>query len=232
VYGVAEDEGEVRFLSGSVSNDKRDFILNPRTGVYRFVRLKFAGGFLGGDADFYTVSTSLQRYWALPRNDVVAVRLRMGYGSAFGQSRVAPIEDRFFAGGSNSVRGYVNNGLGPKIVDPDTGEFVPTGGNALLLTNVELRFDIPVLSKINITGAAFFDGGNVWEDIKDISFDDFRIFKSKSDVDINDYRYGVGVGIRYNTPIGPIRLDYGIPIKVEEGQSENGRFYLALGQTY
>ena len=117
-------------------------------------------------------------------------------------------------------------------MDPETGERLPTGGNALLLTNLELRFSIPVLSRINISGAAFFDGGNVWEDVEDISIGAFKPFKSSSDVTINDYFYGIGLGIRYNTPVGPIRLDYGIPLKTLEGESDKGLFYLALGQTF
>jgi outer membrane protein insertion porin family len=106
------------------------------------------------------------------------------------------------------------------------------GGNALLLTNLELRFDIPVLSRINFTGAIFFDGGNVWQNAADIKISDFKLLKSSSDVDINDYRYSVGLGIRYNTPVGPIRLDYGVPLKVEDGVSDKGRFNLSLGQIF
>jgi outer membrane protein insertion porin family len=231
-FGVLEDEGEVRFFTGSLSHDKRDFILNPQTGTYRFVRLKFAGGFLGGDGDFYTTSASSQWYWRLLRGDVFAIRVRVGYGDRFGQSETVPIEDRFFAGGVNSVRGYENNSLGPRLVDPTTGEWIATGGTVLLLTNAELRFNIPILSRINISGSLFFDGGNVWDDLSDLKWKDFRLFAKDSDVDVTDYRYGVGLGIRYNTPIGPIRLDYGIPIKVESGQSDKGLFYLALGQTF
>ena len=89
-----------------------------------------------------------------------------------------------------------------------------------------------MLSKINFTGALFFDGGNVWEDAADIKISDFKLIKSSSDVDVNDYRYAVGMGIRYNTPVGPIRLDYGVPLKVEEGVSDKGRFHLSLGQIF
>jgi outer membrane protein insertion porin family len=235
-----EKEEESRFFTNSYSNDRRDFLLNPRTGVYRFLRLKFAGGFLGGDQDFYTASASSQWYFPMGRFDVLALRVRVGYGDHFGQSTVVPIEDRYFAGGSNSVRGYPNNSLGPKVldangdpvIDESTGNPIPAGGNALLLTNLELRFGIPVLSRINISGAAFFDGGNVWESVEDISLSDFKPFKNSSEVTINDYFYGIGLGIRYNTPIGPIRLDYGIPLKTAEGDSDKGLFYLALGQTF
>jgi outer membrane protein assembly complex protein YaeT len=227
-----EEETETRYVTTSLNDDRRDFILNPRTGVYRFARVKFAGGFLGGENDFYTISVASQWYWQLLRGDVVALRVRAGYGDRFGQSEVVPIEDRYFAGGGNSVRGYENNSLGPKYVDEETGNTVPRGGNALLLTNLELRFDIPVLSRINFTGAMFFDGGNVWEDASDIKASDFSLLKGSGDVDINDYRYSVGLGIRYNTPIGPIRLDYGVPLKVEEGESDKGRFHLSLGQIF
>ncbi|MCK5620609.1 MAG: outer membrane protein assembly factor BamA [Candidatus Krumholzibacteria bacterium] len=232
VFGRPADESQVRYITNSYSHDKRDFILNPHKGIYRFLRLKLAGGILGGTEDFYTASASSQWYWPLLRSDVLALRVRAGYGDHYGQSEVIPIEDRYFAGGSNSVRGYENNSLGPKIVNEETGEFLPLGGRALLLTNIEFRFEIPVLSRINISGAAFFDGGNVWEDPKNIKISDFQLVKSDSDVDINDYRYGIGLGIRYNTPVGPIRLDYGVPLKVEEGQSDNGLFYLSLGQTF
>lgn len=231
-FGELEDEGEVRFITGSLSDDRRDFILNPQTGTYRFARLKLAGGILGGDADFYTASASAQWYWRLLRGDVFAVRVRAGYADYYGQSERVPIEDRFFAGGANSVRGYENNSLGPKLVSPTTGEYVPTGGTVLLLTNAELRFNIPILSKINISGSAFFDGGNVWDGASGIRWDHFRLFKKDSDVELEDYRYGIGLGIRYNTPIGPIRLDYGLPLKVETDVSDKGLFYLALGQTF
>ena len=231
-FGETDSETESRFITNSYSNDRRDFLINPRTGVYRFLRLKFAGGIMGGDNDFYTASLFSQWYFPVATRDVLALRVRVGYGDYFGQSTSVPIEDRYFAGGSNSVRGYPNNSLGPRVVDPETGVVQPVGGNGLLLTNLELRFTIPVFSRINVSGAAFLDGGNVWESFEDVTFSDFKPFKSSADVTINDYFYGVGVGIRYNTPIGPIRLDYGVPLKTLEGESGNGIFYLALGQTF
>jgi outer membrane protein insertion porin family len=200
--------------------------------VPRFARSKFAGGWLGGDADFYTASATSVWYFPFAARDAFAVRVRAGYSDKFGQSVQVPIEDRFFAGGSNSVRGFANNSLGPTTVDETTGEVFPAGGNAILLTNLEMRFSLPVLSRINISAAAFFDGGNVWQDWKDVTWSDFKPFKNSGDVSINDYFYGIGLGIRYNTPVGPIRLDYGVPLKTLEGDSDKGLFYLALGQTF
>jgi len=195
--------------------------------------VKLAGGILGGDNDFYTLSSSAQWYWPVFSGEVFAVRVRAGYADYFGGSSEVPIEDRFFAGGGNSVRGYDNNSLGPTtVLNQETGDFAPAGGQVLLITNAELRFPIPLLSRINITGAAFFDGGNVWENARAIHMTDFELVKSKSDVDVTDYRYGTGIGIRYNTPVGAIRLDYGIPLKVDETTSDKGQFHLSLGQIF
>jgi outer membrane protein insertion porin family len=232
-FGAPEERSTSRFATASVSHDRRDFVLNPRTGTYRFLRVKLAGGILGGDNDFYTLSSSVQWYWPVFSGEVFAVRVRAGYADYFGGSSQVPIEDRFFAGGGNSVRGYENNSLGPTtVLNEETGDFAPAGGQVLLITNAELRFAIPLLSRINITGAAFFDGGNVWENANAIDMTDFELVKSKHDVDVSDYRYGTGVGIRYNTPVGAIRLDYGVPLKVDETTSDKGRFHLSLGQIF
>ena len=65
-----------------------------------------------------------------------------------------------------------------------------------------------------------------------MSFSDFQLFKNQDDVTQEDYRYSVGLGIRYNTPLGPIRLDYGVPLVVEPGASAKGRFHFSLGQIF
>jgi outer membrane protein insertion porin family len=212
--------------------------LDPRTGGFRDLGLVIAGGVLGGDNDFYMVNTTLQRYWSITPTRVFAVRVRLGYGDSYGQSPEVPVENRFFTGGGNSVRGYDENSIGPRepvesVVDGNT-VVTPTvvGGRVFMLTNVELRFSLPFVSRWHFSGAVFADGGNVWRDPESVSFSDFRIFQSEDDVVQEDYRYGVGLGIRYNTPLGPIRLDYGIPLTVEAGMSGSGRFHFSLGQIF
>lgn len=222
-----------RIASGSISHDKRDFILNPRRGSYRILRLEGAGGFLGGDNDFYTSSASLQHYYPIGSSVVLAWRVRGGYADAFGDSKEVPVENRFFAGGGNSVRGYDENSLGPRSVQGDQSTNpVPIGGRVLLLTNLELRYPIPLLSRINVSGAVFVDGGNVWRGAQSVKPSDFRLYADKSDVRVQDYRYGVGVGLRYNTPVGPIRVDFALPVKRDEFSDDKGRFHINLGQIF
>jgi outer membrane protein assembly factor BamA len=107
-----------------------------------------------------------------------------------------PFPERFFAGGVSSHRGFPDNQAGPR--DLLTG--FPVGGKALLMHNTELRF--PLLGD-NIAGVFFHDAGNVYERFSDISF-------RFSQRDLKDFNYmvqAVGFGIRYRTPIGPVRLD-------------------------
>ena len=106
----------------------------------------------------------------------------------------------------------------------DSGEF-------LLVTNAELRFPFPFLSKYRFSLAAFVDGGNAWEDITNVSWKSFRPTAPRDEVDQQDYWYSAGMGVRYNTPVGPIRLDVGFPIKKDE-LTENYRFHLSLGQIF
>ncbi len=235
-----EDPGvksTTRVLTTMLSYDKRDFILNPRRGIYRSIRLQFAGGPLAGDNDFYTISGSIQRYLN-KKGVVLALRGRVGFADAFGDSkdRGVPIENRYFAGGGNSVRGYPEAGLGP-VADPVGAPSVfqggtVIGGRVLLLTNAELRFPLPYLSRLRLTGAIFVDGGNVWSSLRSVRFRHFRLVVDEDDVIQQDYRYSVGFGIRYNTPVGPIRLDYGIPIKREPGMDQTGRIHISLGQIF
>jgi outer membrane protein insertion porin family len=107
-----------------------------------------------------------------------------------------------------TVRGYEQDTLGPEGSDGN-----PTGGNAFLMGNVEIRSS---LGK-GIGIAAFLDGGNVWIKAKDINPGDFK--------------YTTGLGLRYNTPVGPIRLDYGHKLHREEGKSR-GELHFSIGHTF
>lgn len=102
-----------------------------------------------------------------------------------------------------------------------------TGGRVLLLTNVEARF--PLFWRLS--GAIFMDGGNVWanpSDIKLTNFDPGRTFAEDS-----DYRYSFGGGIRFRTPVGPIRIDYGRKLRLSSNDAnDKGRFHFSLGQAF
>ncbi|MEJ2722703.1 MAG: outer membrane protein assembly factor, partial [bacterium] len=224
-----------RLIASTVSHDTRNFIMDPRSGGYRELRLDLAGGLLGGDNDFYSANTALQKYWPWSRS-VVAVRARIGYASAYGGSKDTgvPVENRYFTGGSNSVRGFRENSLGPRELIPTPEgrlELTNVGGDVLLVTNAELRFPLPLLSRLRFSAAAFFDGGNAWASLSDISWRDFRPTAPKDEVQPTDYWYSLGAGLRYNTPVGPIRLDLGFPIKKDK-YTESYRLHLSLGQIF
>jgi len=232
---VTETHSRSNILGGSASRDTRDFVLNPTLGSYRVVSSQIAGGILGGENDFYSLESSYQRYYGVGtvldtekhfvRQSVFAWRVRAGYADSYGRSAEVPIENRYFLGGSNSVRGYEESGLGPH-----NGES-PQGGEFMLLANVEIRYPLPYVWRWNFTGAVFLDSGNVWADIGDVSKGTFKLTSGIYETGVNDYRYGTGVGLRYNTPIGPVRLDWGFPLKPDR-LNEKGVVYLSLGQIF
>jgi len=216
-------------LDATFSRDTRDFYFNPQRGTYITGEGRFTGGFLGGDDNYYSFIGSLRRYTRIKGGSVFAWRLRGGYADAFGDSRATglPIESRFFAGGGNSVRGFRENSLGPV----GTG-LEPKGGRILLLTNAEIRFPIPLLARYNFGAAVFLDGGNVWNSVEEIRLGDFKITADETDVSREDYMYGAGFGVRYYTPVGPLRLDIGFPLKKTADMDYDYRIHISLGQIF
>jgi len=118
-----------------------------------------------------------------------------------------PLIERFFLGGRTTIRGYGHDMLGPKGAD-DT----PTGGNVFALVNGEFR--MPIRKGFGIV--TFVDGGNVWIRTNDIDA---------------ELKYTAGIGLRYATPVGPVRLDYGHKLNREQGESA-GELHFSFGHAF
>jgi outer membrane protein assembly factor BamA len=137
-----------------------------------------------------------------------------------------PASERFFAGGAYTLRGFAINGAGPQrpvTVCANPAETstctvitVPVGGNMLFVVNSEMRFPIKALGGLG--GVLFYDGGNVYSAI---NFNQL----------INNYTNTVGVGLRYNTPVGPIRVDVGQNLNPVPGLKST-QYFITLGQSF
>ncbi|MDX2472715.1 MAG: BamA/TamA family outer membrane protein [Candidatus Krumholzibacteria bacterium] len=216
--------------------DHRDDLFRPSAGMYTIGTAQLAGGLMGGDYSFFKWTAAWHNYHQTFLGGVVALRFKVGGTTPYGKSRDrgadgVPYDDRFFAGGGSTVRGYGHNTLGPQIVDQDelddlnfsSDVLLPDnparGGNYLMLTNLEWRFPMPVLHKWKFASVLFFEGGNVWEQLGDVRMRAFRLTSNPGDptdpgsTKVWDYRYSFGTGIRLDTPVGPVRVDVGFPLK-------------------
>ena len=204
----------IGMLSGTLVQDRRDNPTDPHHGMYNTADLGLAANFFGSERNFARVLLRNATYYRLTKNLVLARQTQLGIIKPFSPpagisaQESIPLPERFFSGGADSLRAFGYNEAGPR----DTGEPVtpggtasaptgfPLGGNALFINNVELRF--PFLLQ-NMQGVLFHDIGNVYSSLGDISLH----FRQKN---LQDFNYGVqdaGFGLRYKTPVGPVRVD-------------------------
>jgi len=205
-------KNNISSLTGGLTFDSRDNVFEPTKGNVLAGSVEGAGGPFSGDKDFIKFFGRASHYIPLPRNSVLEFRGRVGLVDPYGDSDKVPIYERFFAGGAYTVRGYHERKIGP--IDPVSKD--PLGGEAMLVGNVEYTY--PLLSFFKL--AAFYDTGNVWE--------------KTSDLGSGGFKSGVGFGVRIKTPIGPVMLDYGIPLNKEPGEDEkgSGRFHFSMSHGF
>lgn len=185
-------------VTPSVVRNKIDNPLNPTNGSKQTVSVELAG--IGGDEEFYQLE--LKNQWYEPILDsgigqfIFSWRTNFGYGESF-NGEDFPLSQRYFPGGINSVRGYKNRTLGPK--DERGNEY---GGSKQFINNFELIF--PLFEQAGLKGVIFYDMGQAFDDDENI--------------DLGDLRKAWGYGFRWNSPLGPIRVEIGFPIDKEEGE--------------
>jgi len=181
----------------SLIQDKRDDPTDAHHGIYTTIDLSYAPGFLGSQTQFGRALFRNSTYHQLHREFVLARSTQFGIIERTGGRSEIPLAERLYSGGSTSIRAFPDFQAGPR--DVVTG--FPLGGNALFINNTELRFP---LYGDNVAAVIFHDAGNVYSTIGDFSLR----FRQENLQDFNYLVQDVGVGIRYRTPIGPIRADF------------------------
>lgn len=197
----------VSSLGLSFHRDNREPFLNPSSGWLNEFAVEYAGGFIGGETSFFKL-TGDNRYYSRIGDMVLVNALRLGYTRGLRSNREREIIsfERFRAGGSTTVRGYRDRSLGP--LDDELSN--THRGDVLFIYNVELR--VPLYNLVG--GALFFDTGNVWDNLGAINTDPLHS--------------AIGVGVRVDTPLGPFRFDYGVPLI----RGESPQINLGLGQAF
>jgi outer membrane protein assembly factor BamA len=206
-------------LSGSFIRDTRDNTLDAHKGIYESFELGITPKAIGSSVNFARLLAQAAYYKGLPKEIVWANSLRLGFLKPFAGSHV-PISEQFFTGGGSTLRGFALNSAGPPktiTVCNEAGNCfptnVPTGGNQLFILNSEFRIPVPIKKGLGVVG--FYDGGNVF---KNIGFH-------------GQYTNTFGFGIRYATPVGPIRIDIGHNLNAPPG-IKSTQYFITLGQAF
>jgi outer membrane protein insertion porin family len=186
-----------------ILQDRRDDPIDSTSGMFNSVDLGFASKALGSRVPFMRGLIRNTTYHRLAKDIILARTFTFGVINATASQsdntdQPIPLAERFFSGGASAHRGFGENQAGPR--DLLTGFAI--GGNALLINGLELRF--PLLGD-NLRGVLFHDAGNVYSDLSGISL---RL-KQKGLADFDYMVHSVGLGFRYRTPAGPVRLDFG-----------------------
>ena len=203
-YDVRITSSELSLL---LSRDTRDDRFDPRHGTLLTSSFSYAPRYLGSDLNYVRSFTQFTMYKSLLPGVVWASCYRLGLASAFGEVLIP--SKRFYAGGGTSLRGFKLDAVGP--IDFWTG--LPEGGEAMIVVNQELRFSIYKF----IRGVAFLDAGNVYSRLSD--FNPGRL------------RTGAGFGLRVDSPLGLIRIDYGFNLKPRPGEARSTLFF-SIGQAF
>ena len=206
-----EDTGTIAIsgIKPALVYDTRDNPFDPKKGVLAGISMKLATWVFLSEANFVKAEVYGSTYHKISRKITLALSARGGVAYGLGNTVQLPLVERFFLGGRSTVRGYAQDTLGPKGSDGTT----PTGGNAFLMGNVEFRTDIGRGFGL----VPFFDMGNVW-----LKANEFNPIKMK---------FTTGLGLRYNTPVGPLRVDYGLKLRREEGESR-GEIHFSVGHAF
>jgi len=190
------------------ARDTRDDILYPTRGKLQSAFVEV--GLPLGDLTYYKVQYTQSNYWPLYGDLVLMLRADLGWGDGY-NLKPLPFFKAFFAGGTNSVRGYETNSLGPR---DEFGNAL--GGRRKIIGNAEVFYPILKGDKA-VRGSVFFDAGQIWANGSQPQFESFR--------------YSAGVGVQWNSPLGPLKFSYAVPINQHTGDREQ-RFQFQAGTAF
>lgn len=209
---VPEETGVIQIarVGASLIRERRDDPISPSTGSFNSTTLQIATKALASEVNFTSLFNQSSFYRAAGIG-IVATSARFGWNRPFGGTSRVPISERYFAGGSTTLRGFDLDEAG-----------VPTGGNALVIGNLEYRIPLTRLPIQGFGAAAFYDAGNVFNRI--------------SDVRLRDFTHTAGFGLRYQTPLGPVRLDVGFNLNPRQlpgpTREERTQVFFTLGHAF
>ena len=194
-------------ISTSVRYDSKDRAFNPTKGSDHDIDFTFAG--LGGDIGYTKIVGNTGWYIPLFWETVGFVHGKGGWVRE-ATNKILPDWDKFYLGGINSLRGYDFRDI--SLIDENGAK---VGGEKFIQFNFEYIF--PLVKKAGLSGVVFFDTGDVYASNEDIDFDLYQSF---------------GAGVRWFSPIGPIRIEYGYPINPDPGMRDTGRWEFAMGGSF
>jgi len=214
ISDVSEDASqEIKDVEGSnitssltlgISRDSRDKRFNAKKGSVNSLTVEYAGGFLGGDNYFTKYRARSAWFFPFFWDTAFSVQGKWGYIDQRPGGKL-PVYEKFRLGGMNTVRGFEYGDISP--IDPITGDRI--GGEKMMCYNIEFRF--PLVEEQGVMGVLFFDAGNVFTKDEDYMFSGIRM--------------GAGAGIRWYSPVGPLRLEWGKNLDPKSGEpSSNWEF--------
>ncbi len=190
-----------RSLTFGLNRNTTDKFVDPSRGSVQSGSVEYAGGPLGGDSQFVKYFLNAKAFYPVTASTVFSWNAMWAHVVPTTGGGEIPIFERFFLGGPYSIRGFRSRELSPK--DPNTGESI--GGNKELIGNLEYVF--PLVQEIAFKGVVFFDVGNTWE-------------QGKWPWDGRQLRYAYGAGVRWYSPMGPLRFEWGWNLKPGAGESK------------
>jgi outer membrane protein insertion porin family len=211
-------------IAGNFTRDTRDNPLDAHKGMLQSVELDFNATKLGSSVNFVKLIEQTAYYRPVFHNIVWANSIRIGLAQPFANSHV-PLSEAFFTGGGNTLRGFPLDSAGPQrqVQVCSSGSStdctfiqVPSGGNEQLILNSEARIPVPIKQGLGLV--VFYDGGNVFPTV---GFHDFTSL----------YTNNVGLGLRYATPVGPVRIDLGHNLNPVPGVKST-QYFVSIGQAF